>query len=63
LSFEPKIPKRWKSYSFKVNFRGRVIKVIVTNSKVIFETENNKPIKIKVNNNTIEITSNNSISL
>src|SRR5690606_15115453 len=30
LVFSPKIPTQWESYSFKVNFRARVIKVTVT---------------------------------
>ncbi|CAM4186807.1 glycoside hydrolase family 65 protein [Zobellia nedashkovskayae] len=29
LSFEPKIPEQWKAYSFKINFRGRILKVTV----------------------------------
>ena len=26
LSFTPKIPKQWKAYSFKVNFRNQILK-------------------------------------
>ncbi|MGS0526173.1 glycoside hydrolase family 65 protein [Zobellia nedashkovskayae] len=29
LSFEPKIPEQWKAFSFKINFRGRILKVTV----------------------------------
>ncbi len=49
LSFEPKIPKEWQSYSFKVNFRNKVIKVIVEQSKTYFEVEGTSEIKILVN--------------
>ena len=27
LSFTPRIPEKWKSYSFKINFRNRILKV------------------------------------
>ncbi len=37
LSFAPKIPKQWKGYSFKVNFRGHVLKVNVTQEQTYFE--------------------------
>ena len=29
LSFEPRIPKQWDGYSFKVNFRNQILKVTV----------------------------------
>ncbi|MGP1992155.1 glycoside hydrolase family 65 protein [Zobellia laminariae] len=29
LSFEPKIPEQWEAYSFKINFRDRILKVTV----------------------------------
>lgn len=59
LSFETKIPKQWKSYSFKVNFRNNIIKVNVHQNETNFELlegdeltilMNNKPIKVKKNN-------------
>lgn len=37
LSFAPKIPKQWKGYSFKVNFRDHVLKVNVTQEQTYFE--------------------------
>ncbi|MCL4122731.1 UNVERIFIED_CONTAM: hypothetical protein GTU68_024342 [Idotea baltica] len=49
LSFSPKIPKEWKSYSFKVNFRHQTIKVNVHQNETLFEVEGTSEIKILVN--------------
>mgnify|MGYP005625290351 CR=1 FL=1 len=49
LSFAPKIPKQWKSFSFKVNFRNQVIKVNVQQGETYFEVEGNQEIEILVN--------------
>ncbi|MBT8289858.1 MAG: glycoside hydrolase family 65 protein, partial [Muriicola sp.] len=32
LSFTPRIPKEWDSYSFKINFRNRILKILVDKS-------------------------------
>jgi len=34
LHFDPYLPSQWKSYSFRLEFRGRVIKVKVSQDKV-----------------------------
>ena len=39
LSFSPKIPKKWQSYSFKVNFRNQVITINVSKNGPHFELE------------------------
>lgn len=49
LSFSPKIPKQWKSYSFKVNFRQQVITVNVSQNDTNFELEGNDNVQILVN--------------
>ena len=63
LSFEPKIPNQWESYSFKVNFRNQIIKVNVTQNTLTFETEGDSDIEIKVNNKNIKITPNNLVTI
>ena len=55
LLFEPRIPKQWNEYSFKVNFRNQIIKVTVTQENTIFETEGDQLIKVKVNGKDITI--------
>ncbi len=49
LSFTPRIPKQWKAYSFKINFRNRILKVRVSHEKTTFELEGNEQISIRLN--------------
>lgn len=49
LSFAPKIPSQWESYSFKVNFRNRIIKVNVTAHQTSFEHDGTSEMTIRVN--------------
>ncbi len=49
LSFTPKIPEQWTAYSFKINFRNRILKVTVTPSENRFELEGNEEMSIRVN--------------
>lgn len=49
LSFTPQIPKEWKSYSFKINFRGATIKVYKSHKECKFINESETPVKILVN--------------
>ena len=50
LSFTPRIPKQWQSYSFKINFRKRIIKVKVTHEGPKIELEGgNEAMSIRVN--------------
>ncbi len=58
LSFSPKIPKGWNSYSFKVNFRNQVITVNVTQKGTHFEIDGKKEIQILVNGELITLTPN-----
>jgi maltose phosphorylase len=48
LSFTPKIPKQWKAYSFKINFRNRILKVGVTHDKTSFELEGKEEMSIRL---------------
>jgi maltose phosphorylase len=49
LHFNPYIPLQWKSYSFKIAFRGRVIKVEVSKEKANTVLESGEPINIMLN--------------
>jgi maltose phosphorylase len=59
LSFSPKIPKGWKSYSFKVNFRNQVITVHVTQNGAHFELEGKQEINILVDGEKTTVSPNN----
>jgi maltose phosphorylase len=55
LSFKPQIPNQWKAYSFKVNFRNRIIKVKVTTEFTTFELSGSKEVSIRVNGKKVEL--------
>ncbi len=58
LTFAPKIPKRWKNYSFKVNFRNQVLKVNISHSETTFELDGLNDLKIVVNGDFVNVTPN-----
>ncbi|SDD57205.1 maltose phosphorylase [Pricia antarctica] len=49
LSFRPRIPEQWSSYSFKINFRNRIVKVTVTKEKTEFSLDGKNEMSIRVN--------------
>lgn len=55
LTFTPQIPKQWKSYSFKVNFRNHIIKVNVTKEGAEFKLEKGDALEIIANNKKINL--------
>lgn len=55
LSFEPQIPNQWKGYSFKVNFRNRIIKVKVSTTSTTFELSGSEQVSIRVNGKKVEL--------
>ena len=48
LHFSPKIPKEWKGYSFKINFRNQVLEVAVNHNKTQFALEGTKEMTVFV---------------
>ncbi len=63
LSFSPKIPKQWKSYSFKVNFRNQIIKVNVHQNKTDFELEGTSDLQIIVNGEQVIVSPDNLVTV
>ncbi len=49
LHFAPFIPDQWKSYSFRIEFRGRVLKVKVSNEKIETILEHGEPLEVIMN--------------
>ncbi|MBT8261312.1 MAG: glycoside hydrolase family 65 protein [Bacteroidia bacterium] len=49
LEFHPRIPDHWKEYTFKVNFRGQILKATITRDRNSFELSGEQPLTIKVN--------------
>ena len=48
LHFEPKIPKEWEGYSFKINFRNQILKVVVNHRETSFSLDGSQNIKVYV---------------
>lgn len=63
LTFAPKIPKGWVSYSFKVNFRNQILKVNISQSETTFELDGLEDLKILVNGSTLNVSPNNLITV
>jgi len=55
LSFSPYLPDNWKSYSFRLEFRGRVIKVKVTGDGIETKLESGQPMDIIVKGETLTL--------
>ncbi len=59
LHFAPKIPKQWEAYSFKINFRGQIVKVSISQGQSSFAVDSGSPLSIVVNSEEVTITSDN----
>ncbi|MEJ1223222.1 glycoside hydrolase family 65 protein [Sediminicola sp. 1XM1-17] len=62
LSFTPRIPKQWKAYSFKVNFRNRILKVKVTEAGTSFDLEGTDEMSIRVNGKRVVLKAGETVS-
>jgi len=49
LNFFPRIPEQWRSYSFKINFRHRILKVTVSRDACSFHLDAKEEMSIRVN--------------
>jgi maltose phosphorylase len=57
LSFNPQIPKEWKSYDFTINFRGNIINVYKSQDKCKFSNKSGNDITILVHNKKVKLPS------
>jgi maltose phosphorylase len=55
LHFAPFIPDQWQSYSFRLEFRGRVIKVKVSKEKTETLLESGEPLEIVLNEKGVKL--------
>ena len=55
LILNPFIPDQWKAYSFKIRFRGNLLKVVANKSGAEVHNESEQPIKLSVCGNSITI--------
>jgi len=56
LVFNPTIPARWNSYSFRLVYRGSVIRVTVRKDEAILEILSGEPVAALVNGEPSQIT-------
>lgn len=55
LSFNPIIPEQWKSYTFKIRFRNRLLSVKVSNQNIEFLLLEGDSIVLLINGNEFEL--------
>ncbi len=63
LHFEPKIPKEWEGYSFKINFRNQILKVVVNHKETSFSLDGSQDIKVYVKGKEILVEPNSLIKV
>jgi maltose phosphorylase len=63
LHFEPRIPKDWNGYSFKINFRNQILKVSVHQHETIFTLEGDTRISVFVNGKEILVEPNSLVTV
>jgi maltose phosphorylase len=63
LHFEPRIPKEWNAYSFKINFRNQILKVSVHQNETNFTLEGDTRISVFVNGKEILVEPNSLVTV
>lgn len=53
LHFSPYIPDQWKAYSFRLEFRNRVIKIKVSKEQTAVVLESGEPLEVVVNGSNL----------
>ena len=48
LKFDPFIPEQWDSYSFKIGWRGFLLRILVTRDGVLVNNESNNVVSLTV---------------
>lgn len=55
LHFDPFIPDQWKSYSFRLDFRGRIIRVNISKKRTETVLESGRPMEIVLKGRTVRL--------
>jgi maltose phosphorylase len=63
LHFTPRIPKEWKAYSFKINFRNQILKISVSKNETQFSLEGNTEVTVFVNDKKVLVVPNNLVTV
>jgi len=54
ISFNPHLPKKWKSLSFHINYRGRKLNVNISEKKVHVSLIGGEPLQVEINGNRVQ---------
>jgi maltose phosphorylase len=54
ISFNPNLPKKWKSLSFNINYRGRKLKVSISEKNVFVGLIEGEPLDVEINGNKVK---------
>jgi maltose phosphorylase len=63
LYFTPRIPKQWAGYSFKINFRNQILKVMVTAESTTFMLEEGDELQVFVDEKMVLVEPNMAIKI
>ena len=55
LSFSPKMPDAWESFSFKINFRNQILKVAISKDEFNFSLDQGDDLDILVNGKEVTV--------
>lgn len=61
IRFNPYIPYFWKGYSFKISFRGRILKMSLQKEQIIVEQQSGEPMQIFIFDKEFCISKNNKV--
>jgi maltose phosphorylase len=56
LAFTPFLPEQWKGYSFRIGFRGQVVRVAVRPSEVEVENLSSQALSLAINGTEMTLT-------
>ncbi len=63
LHFDPKIPKQWESYSFKINFRNHILTLKISHRQLQFLMNGENELEIEVRGQTVQLIPNETYTL
>ncbi|MMZ68325.1 Maltose phosphorylase [compost metagenome] len=61
LSFSPFLPKDWNKYTFKINYRGRLLSILVQEGEVVITLLDGEPLTLELYGQPTHITSGQSL--
>ncbi len=63
ISFNPFLPKEWRSYSFKIYFRESILSLNINKKEVVIENHTAKPLKLNLFDRNYSLAENESITV